>query len=232
MCCERLWRNIIQSSVIKEYSNRLKMTSSAFGMCVKEQRRKKKTNDRTLFVFVAGSLPGIPSLIYVHVYAMLFPQTMNVSHIIVGCIEKKVRLSKYMNCTFCQSQAYFLYQPVYIVYILDCIAAYCIMFQCIVLHCIVLLYCITLHCIALNCSVLHCIVLYCITFLNFVFIIYFFVRHGTVWYCIVLYLPHYISLHCIALHYIVFNCILLYCKTHVEVKEGGVRIMQYQIVNG
>ena len=34
---------------------------------------KKKTNDRTLLVFVAGSLPGIPSLIYVHVYAMLFP---------------------------------------------------------------------------------------------------------------------------------------------------------------
>ena len=34
---------------------------------------KKKTNDRTLFVFVAGSLPGIPSLIYVRVYAMLFP---------------------------------------------------------------------------------------------------------------------------------------------------------------
>jgi len=37
------------------------------------EERKKKTNDRTLFVFVAGSLPGIPSLIYVHVYAMLFP---------------------------------------------------------------------------------------------------------------------------------------------------------------
>ena len=34
---------------------------------------KKKTNDRTLFVFVAGSLRGLPSLIYVHVYAMLFP---------------------------------------------------------------------------------------------------------------------------------------------------------------
>ena len=34
---------------------------------------KKKRNDRTLFVFVAGSLPGISSLIYVHVYAMLFP---------------------------------------------------------------------------------------------------------------------------------------------------------------
>lgn len=34
---------------------------------------KKKTNDRTLFLFVAGSLPGIPSPIYVQVYAMLFP---------------------------------------------------------------------------------------------------------------------------------------------------------------
>lgn len=34
---------------------------------------EKKTNDRTLFVFVTGSLPGIPSLIDVHVYAMLFP---------------------------------------------------------------------------------------------------------------------------------------------------------------
>lgn len=200
MCCELSWRNIIQSSVIKEYWNRLKMSSSAFGMCVKEQKRKK-ANDRTLVVFVAGSLPGLPSLIYVHVYAMLFPQTMNVSHIIVGCIEKKVRLSKYMNCTFCQSQAYFLYQPVYIVYILDCIAAYCIMFQCIVLHCIVLLYCITLHC-----SVLHCIVLYCIAFLYFVF----FVRYGTVcygmaWYgialyCIIFTVLHFIALHCTALH--------------------------------
>ena len=205
MCCELSWRNIIQSSVIKEYWNRLKMTSSAFGMCVKEQKRKK-ANDRTLVVFVAGSLPGLPSLIYVHVYAMLFPQTMNVSHIIVGCIEKKVRLSKYMNCTFCQSQAYFLYQPVYIVYILDCIAAYCIMFQCIVLHCIVLLYCITLHCIALHCSVLHGIVLYCIAFLYFVF----FVRYGTVcygmaWYgialyCIIFTVLHFIALHCTALH--------------------------------
>lgn len=205
MCCELSWRNIIQSSVIKEYWNRLKMSSSAFGMCVKEQKRKK-ANDRTLVVFVAGSLPGLPSLIYVHVYAMLFPQTMNVSHIIVGCIEKKVRLSKYMNCTFCQSQAYFLYQPVYIVYILDCIAAYCIMFQCIVLHCIVLLYCITLHCIALHCSVLHCIVLYCIAFLYFVF----FVRYGTVcygmaWYgialyCIIFTVLHFIALHCTALH--------------------------------
>lgn len=200
MCCELSWRNIIQSSVIKEYWNRLKMSSSAFGMCVKEQKRKK-ANDRTLVVFVAGSLPGLPSLIYVHIYAMLFPQTMNVSHIIVGCIEKKVRLSKYMNCTFCQSQAYFLYQPVYIVYILDCIAAYCIMFQCIVLHCIVLLYCITLHC-----SVLHCIVLYCIAFLYFVF----FVRYGTVcygmaWYgialyCIIFTVLHFIALHCTALH--------------------------------
>lgn len=38
-----------------------------------EEKKKKKKNDRTLFVFVAGSLPGIPSLIYVHVYAMLFP---------------------------------------------------------------------------------------------------------------------------------------------------------------
>lgn len=215
MCCERLWRNIIQSSVIKEYSNRLKMSSSAFGMCVKEQRKKKKTNDRTLFVFVAGSLRGLPSLIYVHVYAMLFPQTMNVSHIIVGCIEKKVRLSKYMNCTFCQSQAYFLYQPVYIVYILDCIAAHGIMFQCIVLHCIVLLYCITLHCIALHCSVLHCIVLYCIAFLYFVFTIYFFVQYGTVWYgmawygialyCIIFTVLHFIALRCTALH-----CIQLY----------------------
>lgn len=205
MCRELSWRNIIQSSVIKEYWNRLKMTSSAFGMCVKEQKRKK-ANDRTLVVFVAGSLPGLPSLIYVHVYAMLFPQTMNVSHIIVGCIEKKVRLSKYMNCTFCQSQAYFLYQPVYIVYILDCIAAYCIMFQCIVLHCIVLLYCITLHCIALHCSVLHGIVLYCIAFLYFVF----FVRYGTVcygmaWYgialyCIIFTVLHFIALHCTALH--------------------------------
>lgn len=205
MCCELSWRNIIQSSVIKEYWNRLKMSSSAFGMCVKEQKRKK-ANDRTLVVFVAGSLPGLPSLIYVHVYAMLFPQTMNVSHIIVGCIEKKVRLSKYMNCTFCQSQAYFLYQPVYIVYILDCIAAYCIMFQCIVLHCIVLLYCITLHCIALHCSVLHGIVLYCIAFLYFVF----FVRYGTVcygmaWYgialyCIIFTVLHFIALHCTALH--------------------------------
>ena len=205
MCCELSWRNIIQSSVIKEYWNRLKMSSSAFGMCVKEQKRKK-ANDRTLVVFVAGSLPGLPSLIYVHVYAMLFPQTMNVSHIIVGCIEKKVRLSKYMNCTFCQSQAYFLYQPVYIVYILDCIAAYCVMFQCIVLHCIVLLYCITLHCIALHCSVLHCIVLYCIAFLYFVF----FVRYGTVcygmaWYgialyCIIFTVLHFIALHCTALH--------------------------------
>lgn len=213
MCCERLWRNSIQSSVIKEYSNRLKMTSSAFGMCVKEQRRKK--NDRTLFVFVAGSLRGLPSLIYVHVYAMLFLQTMNVSHIIVGCIEKKVRLSKYMNCTFCQSQAYFLYQPVYIVYILDCIAAHGIMFQCIVLHCIVLLYCITLHCIALHCSVLHCIVLYCIAFLYFVFTIYFFVQYGTVWYgmawygialyCIIFTVLHFIALRCTALH-----CIQLY----------------------
>ena len=200
MCRELSWRNIIQSSVIKEYWNRLKMSSSAFGMCVKEQKRKK-ANDRTLVVFVAGSLPGLPSLIYVHVYAMLFPQTMNVSHIIVGCIEKKVRLSKYMNCTFCQSQAYFLYQPVYIVYILDCIAAYCIMFQC-----IVLLYCITLHCIALHCSVLHGIVLYCIAFLYFVF----FVRYGTVcygmaWYgialyCIIFTVLHFIALHCIALH--------------------------------
>lgn len=205
MCCDLSWRNIIQSSVIKEYWNQLKMSSSAFGMCVKEQKRKK-ANDRTLVVFVAGSLPGLPSLIYVHVYAMLFPQTMNVSHIIVGCIEKKVRLSKYMNCTFCQSQAYFLYQPVYIVYILDCIAAYCIMFQCIVLHCIVLLYCITLHCIALHCSVLHGIVLYCIAFLYFVF----FVRHGTVcygmaWYgialyCIIFTVLHFIALHCTALH--------------------------------
>lgn len=205
MCRELSWRNIIQSSVIKEYWNQLKMSSSAFGMCVKEQKRKK-ANDRTLVVFVAGSLPGLPSLIYVHVYAMLFPQTMNVSHIIVGCIEKKVRLSKYMNCTFCQSQAYFLYQPVYIVYILDCIAAYCIMFQCIVLHCIVLLYCITLHCIALHCSVLHGIVLYCIAFLYFVF----FVRYGTVcygmaWYgialyCIIFTVLHFIALHCIALH--------------------------------
>ena len=205
MCRELSWRNIIQSSVIKEYWNRLKMTSSAFGMCVKEQKRKK-ANDRTLVVFVAGSLPGLPSLIYVHVYAMLFPQTMNVSHIIVGCIEKKVRLSKYMNCTFCQSQAYFLYQPVYIVHILDCIAAYCIMFQCIVLHCIVLLYCITLHCIALHCSVLHGIVLYCIAFLYFVF----FVRYGTVcygmaWYgialyCIIFTVLHFIALHCTALH--------------------------------
>lgn len=205
MCCELSWRNITQSSVIKEYWNQLKMSSSAFGMCVKEQKRKK-ANDRTLVVFVAGSLPGLPSLIYVHVYAMLFPQTMNVSHIIVGCIEKKVRLSKYMNCTFCQSQAYFLYQPVYIVYILDCIAAYCIMFQCIVLHCIVLLYCITLHCIALHCSVLHCIVLYCIAFLYFVF----FVRYGTVcygmaWYgialyCIIFTVLHFIALHCTALH--------------------------------
>ena len=212
MCCERLWWNIVQSSVLKEYSNRLKMSSSAFGMCVKEQKRKK-ANDRTLVVFVAGSLPGLPSLIYVHVYAMLFPQTMNVSHIIVGCIEKKVRLSKYMNCTFCQSQAYFLYQPVYIVYILDCIAAYCIMFQCIVLHCIVLLYCITLHCIALHCSVLHCIVLYCIAFLYFVFIIFFFcsmVQYGMVWHgmvlhCIVFTVLHFIALHCTALH-----CIQLY----------------------
>ena len=205
MCCDLSWRNIIQSSVIKEYWNQLKMSSSAFGMCVKEQKRKK-ANDRTLVVFVAGSLPGLPSLIYVHVYAMLFPQTMNVSHIIVGCIEKKVRLSKYMNCTFCQSQAYFLYQPVYIVYILDCIAAYCIMFQCIVLHCIVLLYCITLHCIALHCSVLHGIVLYCIAFLYFVF----FVRYGTVcygmaWYgialyCIIFTVLHFIALHCTALH--------------------------------
>lgn len=216
MCCELSWRNIIQSSVIKEYSNRLKMSSSAFGMCVKEQKRKK-ANDRTLVVFVAGSLPGLPSLIYVHVYAMLFPQTMNVSHIIVGCIEKKVRLSKYMNCTFCQSQAYFLYQPVYIVYILDCIAAYCIMFQCIVLHCIVLLYCITLHCIALHCSVLHCIVLYCIAFLYFVFIIFFcavwysMVWYGMVWYCncIVFTVLHFIALHCTALHCIQWYFVVL-----------------------
>lgn len=232
MCRELSWRNIIQSSVIKEYWNQLKMSSSAFGMCVKEQKRKK-ANDRTLVVFVAGSLPGLPSLIYVHVYAMLFPQTMNVSHIIVGCIEKKVRLSKYMNCTFCQSQAYFLYQPVYIVYILDCIAAYCIMFQCIVLHCIVLLYCITLHCIALHCMALCCIALhFFILFFLCGMVQYAMVWHGMVLHCIVLYLPYCISLHCIALHYTVLNCILLYCKTHVEVKEGGVRIMQYQIVNG
>lgn len=218
MCCELPWRNIIQSSVIKEYSNRLKMSSSAFGMCVKEQKRKK-ANDRTLVVFVAGSLPGLPSLIYVHVYAMLFPQTMNVSHVIVGCIEKKVRLSKYMNCTFCQSQAYFLYQPVYIVYILDCIAAYCIMFQCIVLHCIVLhwiaLHCIAVYCIALCCIALHFFILFLLYF--FCAVWYSMVCYGMVWYCIVLYLPYCISLHCIALHYTVFNGILLYCKTHVEV---------------
>ena len=48
------------------------MSSSAFGMCVKEQNRKTR-NDRTLFVIFAGSFPGIPSLIYIHVYAMLLP---------------------------------------------------------------------------------------------------------------------------------------------------------------
>ena len=154
---------------------------------------------------------------------------MNVSHIIVGCIEKKVRLSKYMNCTFCQSQAYFLYQPVYIVYILDCIAAYCIMFQCIVLHCIAL-HCIAVYCIALCGIALHFFILFLLYF--FCAVWYSMVWYGMVWYCIVLYLPYCISLHCIALHYTVFNGILLYCKTHVEVKEGGVRIMQYQIVNG
>lgn len=218
MCCELSWRNITQSSVIKEYWNQLKMSSSAFGMCVKEQKRKK-ANDRTLVVFVAGSLPGLPSLIYVHVYAMLFPQTMNVSHIIVGCIEKKVRLSKYMNCTFCQSQAYFLYQPVYIVYILDCIAAYCIMFQCIVLHCIVLLYCITLHCIALHCSVLHCISLFCF----FCAVWYSMLWYGMVWYCIVLYYMYRIAFHCIALHCITLYSIVFCCiaKLMLKLKRAG-----------
>ena len=50
----------------KDVLERLRYVCQAIG-------EKKKTNDRTLFVFVAGSLPGIPSLIYVHVYAMLFP---------------------------------------------------------------------------------------------------------------------------------------------------------------
>ena len=31
---------------------------------------EEKKNDRTLFVFVAGSLPGIPSLIYVHAVSL------------------------------------------------------------------------------------------------------------------------------------------------------------------
>ena len=43
----------------------------------------------------------------------------------------------------------------YIVYVLDCIAAYGIMFQCIVLHYI---YRIAFHCIALNCITLYSIV--------------------------------------------------------------------------
>ena len=229
MCCELSWRNIIQSSVIKEYWNRLKMSSSAFGMCVKEQKRKK-ANDRTLVVFVAGSLPGLPSLIYVHVYAMLFPQTMNVSHIIVGCIEKKVRLSKYMNCTFCQSQAYFFISAcIHCIYIgLHCSAWHYVSMYCIALYCIVVLYYTALHCTALQCIALHFFILFFLCGM----VQYAMVWHGMVLHCIVLYLPYCISLHCIALHYTVLNCILLYCKTHVEVKEGGVRIMQYQIVNG
>ena len=35
---------------------------------VRQGIEEKKENDRTLFVFVAGSLPGIPSLIYMSMF--------------------------------------------------------------------------------------------------------------------------------------------------------------------
>lgn len=63
--------------------------------------------------------------------------------------------------------------------------------------------------------------------------------YGMVWssialYCTIFTVLHFFALnhtalHCITLYSIVFCCIV---KLHVEVKEGGVRIMLYQIING
>ena len=83
-----------------------------------------------------------------------------------------------MNCTFCQSQAYFLYHPVcslidcyrslslsraYLVrnllYYIIYIYMYGMVWYCIVLYYI---YRITFHCIALHCITLYSIVFCCI----------------------------------------------------------------------
>lgn len=225
MCCERLWRNIVQSSVLKEYSNRLKMSSSAFGMCVKEQRRKK--NDRTLFVFVAGSLPGIPSLIYVHVYAMLFRlidgyRSLSLSRAnLVRNILYYIAME--LHCITLYIYWIALQRIALCFNVLHCIVLYCgILLHCIALHCIVL-HCTSLQCIILCCVELHCISLFCFYYIFFCAVWYSMVWYVMVWYCIVLYNIYRIAFHCIALHCITLYSMVFCCivKLMLKLKRTG-----------
>lgn len=213
MCCERLWRNIVQSSVLKEYSNRLKMSSSAFGMCVKEQRRKKKRQNFICFCCWKSSWYTQPNL-YVHVYAMLFRLIDGYRSLSLSRANLVRNLLYYiameLHCITLYIYWIALQRIALCFNVLHCIVLYCgILLHCIALHCIVL-HCTSLQCIILCCVELHCISLFCFYYIFFCAVWYSMVWYGMSWYCIALYCIIFTVLHFIALHCTALHCIQLY----------------------
>ena len=181
---------------------------------VRQGIEEKKKNDRTLFVFVAGSLPGIPSLIYVHVYAMLFRLIDGYRSLSLSRANLVRNLLYYiameLHCITLYIYWIALQRIALCFNVLHCIVLYCgILLHCIALHCIVL-HCTSLQCIILCCVELHCISLFCFYYTFFCAVWYSMVWYGMSWYGIALYCIIFTVLHFIALHYTALHCIQLY----------------------